>query len=489
MIWTKETLKNLIEEKLNGSLFIVASNREPFIHKKTLDGVQCIIPASGVTMALDPVLKASGGTWVAHGSGDADRQVVDEKNRVMVPPDDPKYTLRRVWLNKAEEAGYYYGFSNETLWPLCHIVYTKPVFEEADWLHYKAVNEKFAKTILDEVGDQKAFVFIQDYHLTLVPKLLREANPEIKSALFWHIPWPNPEAFRINPWKEEILQGMLGADLLGFHIHHHVDNFLSTVDQTLEVRTDRVSSTVISGGRETIIRPFPISVDYEQIQKEAASPDVEKKIALIRKEYNLTAQFIGIGTDRIDYTKGILERFRAIDKFLEKYPEYLGKFTFLQAGVLSRIHIKKYKELNDEINAIVEQINYKYSDDSWQPIVMLRRHFSPVELITLYRMADICVVSSLHDGMNLVAKEFVAATDPQKGMLILSRFTGAARELTEAVLVNPYASDSFAEAIKSALEMPPDEKEKRNLKMKEGIAENNIYKWAGKIIQGLLKLS
>ncbi|MBU1617492.1 MAG: trehalose-6-phosphate synthase [Candidatus Margulisbacteria bacterium] len=489
MIWTKETLKNLIEEKLNGSLFIVASNREPFIHKKTLDGVQCIIPASGVTMALDPVLKASGGTWVAHGSGDADRQVVDEKNRVMVPPDDPKYTLRRVWLNKAEEAGYYYGFSNETLWPLCHIVYTKPVFEEADWLHYKAVNEKFAKTILDEVGDQKAFVFIQDYHLTLVPKLLREANPEIKSALFWHIPWPNPEAFRINPWKEEILQGMLGADLLGFHIHHHVDNFLSTVDQTLEVRTDRVSSTVISGGRETIIRPFPISVDYEQIQKEAASPDVEKKIALIRKEYNLTAQFIGIGTDRIDYTKGILERFRAIDKFLEKYPEYLGKFTFLQAGVLSRIHIKKYKELNDEINAIVEQINYKYSDDSWQPIVMLRRHFSPVELITLYRMADICVVSSLHDGMNLVAKEFVAATDPQKGMLILSRFTGAARELTEAVLVNPYASDSFAEAIKNALEMPPDEKEKRNLKMKEGIAENNIYKWAGKIIQGLLKLS
>lgn len=489
MKWTAESLKTLIEEKLNHSLFVVASNREPYIHKSTIDGVQCIIPASGVTMALDPVLQASGGIWVAHGSGDADRQVVDERNRVKVPPQDPKYTLRRLWLNKAEETGYYYGFSNETLWPLCHIVYKKPNFEEADWLHYKAVNQKFAKTILDEIGDQKAFVFIQDYHLTLVPKLLREANPEIKSALFWHIPWPNPEAFRINPWKEEILQGMLGADLLGFHINHHVDNFLNTVDQTLEVRVDRVSSTVFSGGRESLIRSFPISVDYERIKKEASSPAITGMIERIKKEYNLTAQYIGIGTDRIDYTKGILERFKAIDKFLEKYPEYLGKFTFLQAGVLSRIHIKKYKELNDEINALVEQINWKYSSDSWQPIVMLRRHFSPNELIVLYRMADICIVSSLHDGMNLVAKEFVASTDPRKGMLMLSRFTGSARELTDAVLINPYASDNFAEAIKTALEMPPEEKEKRNLKMKENIAENNIYKWAGEIIQALLKLS
>ncbi len=489
MEWTRETLKQLIEEKLNGSHFIVVSNREPFIHKKTLEGVKCMIPASGVTMALDPVLRASGGTWIAHGSGDADRQVVDEKNKVRVPPEDPKYSLRRIWLNKAEETGYYYGFSNETLWPLCHIVYNKPTFEEADWLHYKAVNEKFAKTIIDEVAGQKAFVFIQDYHLALLPKLLREANPEIKSALFWHIPWPNPEAFRINPWKEEILNGMLGADLLGFHIHYHTDNFLSTVDQTLEVRADRVSSSVVSGGRETLVRPFPISVDFDQIQKDASSPDIPEQIERIKKEYNLTAQFIGIGTDRIDYTKGILERFRAIDKFLEKYPEYLGKFTFLQAGVLSRIHIKKYKELNDEINAVVEQINWKYSSDSWQPIVMLRRHFSPKELIVLYRMADICVVSSLHDGMNLVAKEFVAATDPKKGMLILSRFTGSARELTDAVLINPYASDSFAEKIKTALEMPPEEKEKRNLKMKEMIAESNIYKWAGKIIQALLRLA
>lgn len=488
-MWTKETLKQLIEEKLNGGLFVVTSNREPYIHKYGPEGIECINPASGLTMALDPVLRASGGVWVAHGSGDADRKVVDEKGRVQVPPEDPKYTLRRLWLNKAEETGYYYGFSNETLWPLCHIVYTKPKFDEADWLHYKAVNEKFAKTILDEIGDRKAFVFIQDYHLTLVPKLLREANPDIKSALFWHIPWPNPEAFRINPWKEEILRGMLGADLLGFHIHYHADNFLNTVDQTLEVRVDKVGSSVVAGGRETLVRPFPISVDFDQIQKDAQDPEIERIISKLKKEYNLSAQFIGIGTDRIDYTKGIIERFNAVDKLLEKYPELIGKFTFIQGGVLSRIHVQKYKDLNDDINATVERINWKYSSDSWQPIVMVRRHFNPKELIALYRMADLCVVSSLHDGMNLVAKEYIAAAKPDKGMLILSLFTGASRELTDAILINPYAPERFAEALKTALEMPPEEKEKRMAKMKEQIAENNIYKWAGKIIQALLRLS
>ncbi|MCU0641357.1 MAG: trehalose-6-phosphate synthase [Candidatus Margulisbacteria bacterium] len=489
MNWTRENLKQLIVDKMNGSLLVVASNREPYIHNSGAEGISCIVPASGLTMALDPVLQACGGVWVAHGSGDADREVVDEKNRVMVPPDDPKYTLRRLWLNKTEETGYYYGFSNETLWPLCHIVYNKPKFEEADWLHYKSVNEKFAKTILDEVGDQKAFVFIQDYHLTLVPKLLREANPNIKTALFWHIPWPNPEAFRINPWKEEILQGMLGADLLGFHIQYHVDNFLNTVDQTLEVRVDKIGSSVVAGGRETLVRPFPISIDYEQISRIAASVETEKVMARLRKEFGVKSQLIGVGTDRLDYTKGIPERMIAVDKFLEKYPEYIGKFTFVQAGVLSRIHIQRYKDLNDEINSLVERINWKYATDHWKPIVLVRRHFSPQELIALYRLADLAVVSSLHDGMNLVAKEFVAAAEAGKGVLLLSRFTGAARELTESLLINPYAPDAFGEAIRAALAMSPDEKNKRLQKMKELVAENNIYKWAGKIIQALLRLS
>lgn len=489
MALNKEDLRSLIKEKLNDSLFIVASNREPYEHKSGPEGIKCIVPASGVTMALDPVLQASGGVWIAHGSGDADRKVVDEKDRVAVPPENPSYTLRRIWLSKTEENGYYYGFANETLWPLCHIVYNKPKFEEKNWAVYKAVNEKFAKTILDEVGNKKAFVFIQDYHLTLVPQLLKEANPDIKIALFWHIPWPNPEAFRINPWKEEILKGMLGADLLGFHIHNHVDNFLSTVDQTLEVRADKVTSMVVSGGRETLVRPYPISVDYEQIVKDAASVQMTGTMEKLKKEYNLGSELIGVGTDRIDYTKGIIERFRAIDKFFEKYPEYIGRFTFVQAGVLSRIHIQSYKDLNDQINDLVEEINWKHSTDSWRPIVMVRRHFSPKELIALYRLANVCIVSSLHDGMNLVAKEFVAAADPKKGMILISRFTGSARELTEGVMINPYAPDSFAAAIKEGLEMPVEEKEKRMLKMKETIADNNIYNWAGKIIQGLLRLA
>ncbi|OGC07013.1 trehalose-6-phosphate synthase [candidate division WOR-1 bacterium RIFOXYD2_FULL_36_8] len=486
-------MKALVSEKLQDYLFVVASNREPYIHNYFANEIKCVVPASGLTMALDPVLRTCGGVWVAHGGGEADRKVVDEKNRILVPPENPKYTLRRLWLNKAEETGYYYGFSNETLWPLCHIVYVKPKFDEADWLHYKAVNEKFAKTILDEVGDKKAFVFIQDYHLTLVPKLLREINPEIKTALFWHIPWPNPEAFRICPWKDEILRGMLGADLLGFHIPYHVDNFLNTVDQTLEVRVDKVSSTIISSGRETLVKPFQISVDYEKMSSDANLPELQSEIERLKKEYGLENRLIGVGSDRLDYTKGIPERFNAIDKFFEKYPEFIGKFTFIQAGVLSRIHIQRYKDLNDEINAQVERINWKYCNDScngnWSPIILVRRQFSQKELVAIYVMADICIVSSLHDGMNLVAKEYIATADPKKGMLILSRFTGAARELTDALLVNPYAPDAFADSIKTGLEMPQDEKEKRMLKMKSIVSENNIYRWAGKIIQSLLRLA
>jgi trehalose 6-phosphate synthase len=487
-MWGKENLRQLIKEKLGDFLFVVASNREPYIHRFGPEGISYEVPASGVAMALDPVMQACGGVWMAHGSGEADRQVVDAQNRVKVPPDNPSYYLRRIWLSRAEENGYYYGFANETLWPLCHIVYVKPRFEEADWLHYKAVNEKFAKAILNEIGNQKAFVFIQDYHLALVPKLLREASPEIKIALFWHIPWPNPEAFRICPWKEELLWGVLGADLLGFHVRYYADNFLSTVDQTLEVRVDRVNSMVVSGGREVLVRSFPVGIDYQRVVERASEPEIERISLRLKKELGVTASLVGVGIDRIDYTKGIPERLRALDKFFEKYPEYLGKFTFIQGGVLSRIHIQRYKELNEELNSLVEEINWKYSSDGWRPVVMIRRHFSWNELLALYRLADVCIVSSLHDGMNLVAKEFVAAAENRKGILILSQFTGAAQELTDALLINPYAPDSFAEAIKLALEMLPEEKERRMQKMKEVVAENNVYRWAAKIIQTLLRL-
>ena len=489
-MWDKKGLKELISEKLKDNLFVVVSNREPYIHRYSKgNGIECIVPASGVVMALDPVLKACEGVWIAHGSGDADKKVVDEKNHISVPPEDPQYTLRRIWLNKAEENGYYYGFANETLWPLSHIVYTKPKFDESDWKYYKMVNERFAQAVLDEIKGKPAVVFVQDYHFTLVPRLIKAARPDVKVALFWHIPWPNSEASRICPWIKEILSGLLGADLLGFHIHEHVQNFLETVNINLEAKVNMPASSVMYKGIETLVRPYPISVDYEGIKKLAKSQKVKNLQESLKKELGITSQLIGISTDRLDYTKGIIERFQAIDRFFEKYPEYIGKISFVQAGVLSRIHIQRYKELNDEINALVEHINWKYSGDHWVPIILVRRHFNPIELLALNRLADICLISSLHDGMNLVAKEFVTSTEPGKGMLVLSKFTGAARELTGAVTINPYAPDSFADAIKEALEMPTQEKKRRNKKMKEQIAENNIYKWAGKIIEALLRLA
>ncbi len=488
-MWTKDSLKELISDKLKNYLFVVASNREPYVHKSSGDKVVCFKPASGVVTALDPVLQTCNGLWVAHGSGDADRKKVDDKNRVKVPCDNPNYTLKRIWMNKAEEAGYYYGFANEALWPICHIVYTKPKFSESDWNYYKLINERFASAVLEEVGDREALLFIQDYHLTLLPHLIKQANPKIKIAHFWHIPWPNPEVFRICPWKNEILEGLLGADLLGFHLHYHVDNFLETIKYNLEAKVDKATSSVVYKGIETLVRPYPISIDYEKISKEAHSREIAKDIKKIKEDLGITSEFIGVGTDRIDYTKGIMEKFTAIDRFLEKYPEFQGRFVYIQIGTLSRIHLETYKKLNDEINSLVERINWKYSSDHWSPIIFIRKYFTPRELLAIYHMANICIVTSLHDGMNLVAKEFVAACPKEKGMLVLSRFAGAARELTEAVSINPYNPEEVAEGIKTALTMPEKERKARMQKMKEIVREENIYSWAAKIIQALLRIS
>lgn len=486
---SKEDLKKLIEDKLKGYKFVVVSNREPYIHKASGDKIKFFQPASGVVTALDPVLQTCHGLWVAHGSGDADRKVVDEQNRVQVPPNDPKYTLKRVWLNKAEETGYYYGFANEALWPLCHIVYTKPKFSESDWNYYRTVNERFAKAIAEEIDDQETFLFIQDYHFMLLPKLIKEINPKAKIALFWHIPWPNPEVFRICPWKKELLEGLLGADLLGFHIHYHVDNFLETINHSLEAKVDKVASSITYQGRETLVRPYPISIDFEKISKGAASKEVRDDIKKVKEELGITSELIGIGTDRLDYTKGIIEKFTAIDRFLEKYPEYQGRFVYIQIGTLSRIHLDTYKRLNDEINSLVERINWKYSSDNWSPIILIRKYFTPQELLAIYRMADICLVSSLHDGMNLVAKEFIAACSEDKGMLVLSQFAGAIRELNESISFNPYSPEECADAIKTALTLPKEERKERIKKMKAAVKDNNIYTWASKILQALLRLS
>jgi trehalose-6-phosphate synthase len=486
-MWNKDSLGALVHEKLKDYLFIVVSNREPYVHTFSKQEIQWFIPASGLTVALDPVMQACGGTWIAHGSGDADKQVVDSANKISVPPDNPKYSLKRVWLSREDEDGYYYGFANEALWPLCHIVYNRPLFRESNWNTYKKVNESFANNVLKEVKGRKSFIFIQDYQLALVAKTIKASNEKIITAQFWHIPWPNPEAFRICPWQTEILEGLLANDLLGFHIRYHCINFMDTVARALEARVDYDRMEITYSNHKTAIRPFPISVDFEEISLSAQTKEVTEEINRIKGKIGLRDEIIGVGIERFDYTKGIPDRFRAIDRFFENNPQYLKKMVFIQAGVPSRVHIEAYKALNKEIDNLVEQINWKYSADWWKPIVLWRENLPTLTLQALRLMADFCIVSSLHDGMNLVAKEFVASRNDEKGVLILSPFTGSSRELTDALLVNPYATDHFAEALKTAIEMPVDEQQNRMRKMRNIVKENNVYKWAGDIISELVK--
>ncbi len=489
MIWSKKDLQEVVSSKISPHKLIIVSNREPYQHVYEGDEIKCKVPPSGMANALDPVLQACGGIWIAHGSGEADHEVVDTQNTIKVPPENPKYTLKRVWLTKEEEEGYYYGFSNKALWPLSHIAYRRPIFNESEWERYKKVNEKFADAVLEELKDETGLVFIQDYHFALLPRILKRKRPDIITAQFWHIPWPNREIFRVCPWAEEILDGLLGNDLLCFHILFHCQNFLDTVDRTIESKVDYELSSVTRGGKETLVKPFPISVDFESIHTISQNPEMNNELLRLRKTYGLKNRRVGVGIDRIDYIKGIPERLRAVDRFFEKYPEYRGKFTFLQLGPFSRIHIQEYKEYNDEINHLAVEINMKYGFKDWRPIILHKVHLSPKEEIAYYRLSDVLVVSSLHDGMNLIAKEFVAARPDLNGVLILSQFTGSARELTDALLVNPYATDQFADALKKALDMSEEEKKSRMQKMREIVSENNIYKWAGKIISEIKKVS
>ncbi|OHB54005.1 MAG: trehalose-6-phosphate synthase [Planctomycetes bacterium GWF2_42_9] len=462
----------------------MVSNREPYMHvrNESTGEIDCMRPAGGVVAALDPILKASGGTWVAHGSGNMDRMFVNSKDKLGVPPEDHNYILRRVWLSKEEEEGYYYGFSNEGLWPLCHNTHTRPKFKDSDWLSYQKANEKFADAVLQELPGKNPFIFIQDYHFTLLPAILKKKRPDATIALFWHIPWPNPEIFAICPFYAQILEGMLGCDLIGFHVQYHCNNFLETANRLLESRVDTERFSVVRSGKETFVRAFPISVDNGV--KETASITSER-LEQIKKEFGLENKIVGIGVERIDYTKGIKERVIAIDRFLEKYPKYKQKFVFVQIGAPSRTHIKSYHDLMSEIDELIEKVNWKHSDGNWKPIVYLKRHFAMAEILPYYMLADFCIVSSLHDGMNLVAKEYVAAKNDDSGALILSRFTGAARELGDAFHINPYAREEFADTIKEAIETSPDEKKHRMQNMRNTVKENNVYRWAASIVTEL----
>lgn len=487
--WTAQRLKEFIKDTLKNRTIYMVSNREPYIHTKTKGKIGYYLPASGLATAIEPVMQACGGVWIAHGSGDADKLVVNEKDELQVPPEEPKYTLHRVWLTENEESGYYFGFSNEGLWPLCHIAHNRPTFRKEDWLEYIKVNQKFADTVLSEIKNQeKPIVLIQDFHLSLVPRMIKFQKPDALIGLFWHPPWPNAESFSICPWKKEILDGMLGADLMGFHTQLHCNNFIETVGRELESLIDYEGFKITRHGHTSYIKPFPISIAFPNGFDESKEADYKIEADTLLKNLGIKTEFIGLGIDRLDYTKGILERLKAIEIFLDRYPSFRQNFTFIQIAAPSRTKIKKYQDFAIEVEKEVERVNSRFKVNSWKPIVYLKRHHSREEVQKFFRLANFCLVTSLHDGMNLVAKEYVASRYDEKGVLILSQFTGASRELKKAIIVNPYNGEETANAIKMALEMRTVEQTKRMHHMREVIKNYNVYRWSAEILKSIVNL-
>jgi trehalose 6-phosphate synthase len=487
--WTPQALRQVVREHLHSSQVIIVSNREPYIHNYNADHRPVVqVPASGMVTALEPIMRACSGVWVAHGAGSADRDTVDRFDHIAVPPDHPSYTLRRVWLTEEQEQGFYYGFSNEGLWPLCHLAYVRPAFRPSDWHAYEEVNAKFAEVVAAEANTDSPVVLIQDFHFALLPKLIRAKIPKATIALFWHIPWPNSETFGVCPWKREMLLHMLSADILGFHTRYHCQNFLDAVDRFVECQIDHEHMTVTLQGRVCRVAPYPISIEWPPRWLQDL-PDVSACRAAVRERYRIGPDVvIGLGVERWDFTKGIVERFQALEALLERNPRHRGRITFLQIASPSRSQLPAYKALQEQTQSEVERINAKFAEGDWRPIVLIGEHQEPRSVFELYRAADFCLVNSLHDGMNLVAKEFVASREDEDGVLILSTFAGASRELTEAVLINPFDVNETAEAMEIAMRMGRDERRDRMSLMRRTVKENNVYRWAGRMLMDAARI-
>jgi trehalose 6-phosphate synthase len=486
--WTDERLKTFTKDLLKERAIFMVSNREPYIHTKNGSKVQYYFPASGMATAIEPIMQACGGMWIAQGTGNADKQVVDSDDKIQVPPDDPKYTLKRIWLSEQEEKGYYYGFSNEGIWPLCHNAHTRPIFRQGDWEQYQKVNQKFADTVIAEIKDfQNPIIIVQDFHLALLPRLIKNVRPDATIGMFWHIPWPNAESFSICPWKKELLDGMLGSDLIGFHTQLHCNNFITTVGRELEALIDLEQFSITKNGHSTFIKPFPISIAFagELSRKQKHEPLDREKLL---EKYGISTKYLAIGVDRLDYTKGILERIKAVEIFLNKYPEYKEQFTFLQISAPSRGSIKEYQDFAVSVEKEVNRVNEAFRTDSWEPIVFVKRHHNHEELNQLYKAADVCLVTSLHDGMNLVAKEFIAARSDEKGVLVLSQFAGASRELRDAFIVNPYNGEQVAEAIYNGLTMKKAEQVRRMKRLRDTVVNYNVYRWSAELLKAMVSL-
>ncbi|WP_031335188.1 trehalose-6-phosphate synthase [Rhodopseudomonas sp. B29] len=482
--WSPASLQRLLVELMPEAEVLILSNREPYIHNRIdgTDTVEVQIPASGLVSALEPVIRACGGTWIAHGSGSADREAVDAHDRLDVPPGDPAYVLRRVWIDDDEQDGFYYGFSNEGMWPLCHIAFVRPQFRDEDWRSYRLINERFADAVIEEAKTEDPVVLVQDYHFALAPRLIRQRLPKATIISFWHIPWPNAETFSICPWKEEIIEGLLGSTIIGFHTQFHCNNFFETVDRFVESRIDREHATVTVQGHETMVRAYPISIEWPPKALDGLAP-VETCRAEVRHSLGLPPDTkLIVGIERFDYTKGILDRMRALDDLLTREPQWKHRLVFVQVAAPTRSRLDSYSALQAEAIALTDQINARHGEGDYKPIHLIVRHHGPADVFRLFRAADICIVSSLHDGMNLVAKEFVAPREDERGVLILSSFTGASRELSEALIVNPYNTREMSEALGAGLRMPDHEQAVRMSSMRRQVRESNVYRWAGRML-------
>ena len=484
--WTAERLKEFVKAYLRNRPIYVVSNREPYIHEKTKGEIRYSVPASGMVTALESVMEACGGMWLAHGSGQADKETADAEGKLQVPPDEPKYTLKRVWLTPKDVQGFYTGFSNESVWPLCHMVHTRPVFRKEDWAAYKRVNGKFAEALLAEIKNvQQPIILVQDYHFALLPRMIKKSRPDAQVGLFWHIPWPSAEHFSICPWRKDILEGMLGADLIGFHTQQYCNNFLETVGKEVESLIDLELFSVTRDEHVSQIKPFPISIAFTNGKDSESVPEPDTHIL---EELGIFAEHLALGVERLDYTKGILERFKAVEFFLDANPDYRGKFVLLQIASPSREESERYREYAEKVEAEAERVNEKFGTNGWKPIRFEHRHHSHEELEALYKLARVCLVTSLHDGMNLVAKEYVAARDDEAGVLILSQFTGAARDLKGAIIVNPYSAEEVSAAIKTAFTMPPAEQHRRMKAMRNTLKSYNVYRWAAEFLRAVAAL-
>ena len=483
-----DTLR-VLSELLAGRRFIVASNREPYIHRKAKGGLICDQPAGGVTAVLDPVLRATNGVWVAWGSGDADRETVDDHDRIRVPPEDSSYTLRRVWLNADDVKDYYHGYANRFLWPLCHMTLDRVMFRQRYWEAYRRVNERFAKAILEELDGQQGVVWIHDYQLALCPLYLKQQRPDLMVSLFWHIPWPAHDVFRICPQRRDLLLALLSCDLLGFHLDRYRQNFLECVEREQDAKVEAERDAVMLDGHRTVVSAFPVSIDFHSFDQLARSSETEKRMVAVGKRFQIGPDFVvGLGVDRLDYTKGLLKRLLAIDEFLSRYPEFHGRFIFLQVAAPTRAESEPYRSYRDLLHSTVREINERFGRDGWKPIEFIEGQLSQKVLSAYYRLADFCLVSSVYDGMNLVSKEYVASRVDESGVLVLSEMAGSLEELEAALPINPYDIEAIAATLRQAITMPKEEQRSRMARMRAYIKRHDIYRWMKDNFEAMVKV-